>query len=366
MHILMISRPTLFTSAGGDTIQILNTAKYLRALDMKVDIRLSNEEIDYTQYDLIHFFNIIRPADMFPHIKKSKLPFVISTIYVDYSEYEKKNRNGLLGLIFNFISSDQIEYIKFIGRYFYNREGNLDKDYLWLGHRKSIHKIASTAKVLLPNSESEYYRFNRDYDVANSYSVIPNAVDTTLFNLAVKADLDYINEVICVARIEGRKNQLNVIKAGLQTDLSFSFIGKASPNHTNYYESCKKAASDSNKIKFISHLEHNELAPIYKAAKVHVLASWFETTGLSTLEAALLGCNIVITSKGDVRDYFKDYAFYCDPDNIKSIEHAINDAYNSPFPEDLRKLILNHYTWEIAAEKTVQVYRKAVKVNISV
>lgn len=362
----MISRSTLFSSAGGDTIQLLNTAKYLRYLDISVDIKLTTDSIDYTQYDLIHFFNIIRPADILPHIYKAKLPFVVSTIYVDYSNYERKNRNGILGVAFKFLKPDQIEFMKFFARYFFNKEGVLQNDYIRLGHRKSIQKIAGGAKLLLPNSQSEYNRFSRDYAVNAPFAVIPNAVDTSLFADSITADTNYKDHVISVARIEGRKNQLNLVKAALQTDLKLSVIGKASPNHVSYYESCLHVAARSSRIQFISHLQQSELAPIYKAAKVHVLASWFETTGLSTLEAALLGCNIVITDKGDTRDYFKDYAFYCDPDNIASIKNAIQDAYTSPFPDELRRLILDNYTWEIAAEKTLQAYEHALLNTVTI
>lgn len=61
MKILMISRATLFTAPGGDTIQIMETASHLRELGVQVDIKLTNEEIAYSDYDIVHFFNMIRP-----------------------------------------------------------------------------------------------------------------------------------------------------------------------------------------------------------------------------------------------------------------------------------------------------------------
>ena len=38
------------------------------------DIKLTNEKIDYSKYDLLHFFNITRPADILYHLEKSSLP----------------------------------------------------------------------------------------------------------------------------------------------------------------------------------------------------------------------------------------------------------------------------------------------------
>ena len=73
----MISRPTLFTVPGGDTVQIEQTAAALKKLGVEVDIKLADEEIEYQNYRLIHFFNIIRPNSISAHVKQSNLPYVI-------------------------------------------------------------------------------------------------------------------------------------------------------------------------------------------------------------------------------------------------------------------------------------------------
>src|SRR6187399_2618433 len=116
----------------------MNTAKYLENLGVRVTIRLSNEAIDYCDYDILHFFNIIRPADILVHIKRSGKPFVVSTIYVDYSEYEKNVRKGMAGALFKIFSPDSIEYLKVIARFFVNGEKINSLGYLFLGQRGSI------------------------------------------------------------------------------------------------------------------------------------------------------------------------------------------------------------------------------------
>jgi len=360
----MISRATLYSSIGGDTIQILNTAKYLRDLNIEVDILTTDVKINYEEYDLIHFFNIIRPADILPHIELSGKPFVISTIYVDYSEYEKQNRKGLPGFAFRFLSLDQIEYVKALARRFMNGERIRSRNYLLRGHRKSIQYIATRSSLLLPNSENEYRRFRENYAVSPPYAVIPNAIDTRLFDLRSTPDPDFTGHVLTVARVEGRKNQLNVVRAVADTRLHLDVIGNYSPNHRKYYEACRSEGDQAEgRIRFFPHVDQEKLVRIYQAARVHVLASWFETTGLTSLEAALLGCNIVITNKGDTVEYFRDFAYYCDPADVPSIRTAIEKAHRDPFPEALRKHILNHYTWEIAARKTLKAYKSALNEN---
>src|SRR5688500_16330361 len=103
MKVAFISRDTLYSGRGGDTIQILKTAEYLRLLGVEVDIYRASEKIDYTRYDILHGFNVIRPADLIDHFEKFKGVKVLSTIYVDYYEFESKARGGTAGTIFRLI-----------------------------------------------------------------------------------------------------------------------------------------------------------------------------------------------------------------------------------------------------------------------
>ena len=355
MKILFISRATLFRDKGGDTIQIVNTAKQLRKKGVHADIRLCNEKIDYSGYSLIHFFNIIRPADILIHIKKSELPYVVSTIYVDYNEYERKMRKGLAGAIFRIIPADTIEYIKVLARSLINSEKIMSPSYILMGHRKSVQQIIRNASMLLPNSHSEYTRLEAHYKTGNNYRVIPNGIDPELFEAPDVPGKDPLL-VICVGRIEGRKNQLNVIRALSGTKYQVVFIGSPSANQQEYYDQCKKEAAAN--ISFVDNIPQKDLLNYYRKAKVHILASWFETTGLSTLEAAALGCNIVITNKGDTKEYFEEYAWYCEPDSVASILSAVEKACAAEFDEQLRTKILNQYTWQHAATKTLEAYRE--------
>lgn len=360
MKVLMIARKTLNTSPGGDTIQINSTAAYLRDLGVEVTISLGESAIEYERYDIMHFFNIIRPDDILPHIFKSNLPFVVSTIFVDYSEYEK-TRGGVLGLLANIFSSDKIEYIKVIARFLKNGDPINSKYYLLRGHRASIRYVAKRAKLLLPNSDNEYNRFVEKYSVTTDYFKIPNAIDKVTFGNDIVSNEKYNNHILSVGRIEGRKNQLNLIKALKGTDLFLTIIGKPSPNHMAYYNECVKLIEENDNMQLIGHIGHKQLASIFKAAKVHVLPSWFETTGLSSLEAAIMNCNIVVTAKGDTEEYFKDLAFYCRPDDILSIRNAVMKAYNEPNKGLLKELILKNYVWEQTAEQTLKAYNSILK-----
>lgn len=357
MKVAFISRATLYTSPGGDTSQLDMTAHNLRGLGVEVDVYLANESINYQQYDLLHFFNIIRPADILTHIEHSKKPYVVSTIFVEYGS------TAGVGKIQSFIKStlgdDSLEYIKVIARALKNGEKIGSISYLLKGHRSSIKYVMRHAQMLLPNSESEFKRLLGKYNVHGvKYHVVPNGINTELALKEYPDSGKYKGAILCMGRIEPRKNQLNLIRALNNTDYQLYIHGKPSPNAGSYFQQCKSEAADN--IHFGTHLGSEELFTAYANAKVHVLPSYFETTGLSSLEAAVMGCNIVVTDRGDTNDYFKDFAWFCEPGDIKSIKAAVAEAYNAPYDEAIREHILSRYTWERAAEETLKAYEEVL------
>lgn len=357
LRVAIIARSTLYTVPGGDTVQAVQTAKHLADLGVDAAIKLTNEAIDYAQYNLLHFFNIIRPADILHHSQKAGKPYVVSTILVDYSEYDKRHRKGF-GRLLVFLPGDSIEYVKTIARRVLGRDALASPSYLWRGQRGSILQILNHAQMILPNSESEYRRIMKAYPSNVKYQVVPNGIDPQLFKYNDDVERDN-NLVICVARIEGIKNQLNLIKALNNTRFKLLLIGNHSPNQVAYYNECRNIAAAN--IEFIDHLPQQELIAYYQRACVHVLPSWFETTGLSSLEAAVMGCNLVISDKGDTREYFGDDVFYCDPGDVESIRLAIERASTAKHKPDLRERILQKYTWAQAAKFTLTAYQQIIE-----
>ncbi len=308
IRVAFISRDTLYTAPGGDTTQLDQTASALRRLGVTVDVFLAHQTPDYSRYDLLHFFNIIRPANMLHHIQQSGLPYVVSTIFVDYGAFEKHNQHGIRKIISRLVSDDRLEYLKAVARRFRNGEQINSALYWRLGHRRSVQRVAKGALALLPNSESEYRRFVQKYGVERPYHVVPNGINKEAALQTTQLVPDYKDAVLCMARIEGIKNQLSLIRAVNGTHLRLYIHGNASPNHQAYYEACTNEAGPN--VHVLPWVPESKLYELYASAKVHVLPSFFETTGLSSLEAAVMGCNVVVTDRGDVRDYFGDHGLH--------------------------------------------------------
>lgn len=364
MKVLMIARSTLNNAPGGDTIQVQNTAKQLRLLGVEVDVKLHGEKMAYEDYDIMHFFNVIRPDVIISHIEKTQIPYVISTIYVNYEEVELKGKGSLFKSLSKTFGNDGIEYLKAVARHLNKSEPLKSKSYWLKGHRKSIVHVLNEAQMLLPNSKSEYVRLQQSYGIRKAFEVVPNAMDPEVFLLEKVLPAEQKKGVLCVGRIEPIKNQLNLIKALNNTNYELTLIGKAAPNHKLYYEKCREIAKDN--ITFIPHINQEDLVAYYANAKVHALVSWFETTGLASLEAGAMGCQLVISDRGDTVSYFGEDAFYADPDNIEAIQNAIQKAYEQEGNAPIMKRIRLDYTWDKAAERTLEAYHLVLNSKVNV
>jgi len=348
MNVALIARTSIFSTKGGDTTQIVKTALELNNLGVKADIFKATDSIPYEKYDLLHFFNIIRPSDHLFHIKASKKPYLVSSIYLDYSSFDRGGRSKLQSNVFRILGKHGAEYIKNLYRFYKKQDQLVSKEYL-LGHKRAMRKIIQGAAMLLPNSKSEYNRLAKDLSLEQNYMVVPNGIDISIFG-EIPSGIQRKDKVICVAQVYGRKNQHKLIKACSNLNIPLDIIGKAPPNHKSYLDYCKEIAGDN--VNFFDFMPQEELLKHYAEAKVHALPSWFETTGLCTLEAGAMGCNIVVGEGGDTRDYFQDFASFCDAADQKSIEDALKNALSNPVDEKLRDTIIKKYTWQKAAIAT--------------
>ena len=370
--ILFNVRENYLYEPGGDTIQILRTAAELKKLG--VDIDLSNSlhpELD--NIDLVHLFNLTRVKETLiqcENAKKHNTPIALSTIYWNTDEFTRRGiHRPLYRLAHRIIRNDAIKlkFKKTASRIYKKNLKSPENLNTNMGFKAQQKYILDCSDILLPNSEMEMDQIKKDLLAEKKYVVVPNAADLyfqstnpSLFLKKYGANgLKQDNFVLCVCRIEDRKNILHLIKAVNPTDLKLVIIGNPNPSQLNYYKKCRKSAGRN--ILFLNHMEHEELGSAYAAAKTHVMPSWYETPGLSSLEAGLAGCNIVTTDRGSTREYFEDLVDYCSPESIASIRQAILNSFKKPKTQHLIQKISKEYTWKKSGEQTLKAYKQVLE-----
>ena len=164
--------------------------------------------------------------------------------------------------------------------------------------------------------------------------------------------------MLCVGRIEPRKNQLALIRAVQGSDIQLTLVGQPGRYSRSYDRNCRTEAGAN--VRFVGQAGPAELRSCYTQSLVHVCPSWYETPGLVNLEAAVCGCAIVATEGGCTREYLGDHAYYCRPDDPASIRQAINEAMSGGPHEALAAKVVREYTWTAAAAKTCEAYQLAL------
>lgn len=368
MKVLMQSRKNFYSLPGGDTVQLLKTKAELEKLGVIVDISLELEP-NLKEYDIVHLSNLTRIQETYIQMKnarKQNKPIVLSTIYWPTEEFEKMGQVGWRKILNKFLNINTEEKLKAGYRYFTNKEerNRATLELIKNKYTEMQTEVLKGVDCCLPNSKTEMEKIEETLGVPiDKFIVVPNGIDKRIVESSERKLSDfekYRDAIICVGRIDTRKNQLNLVKALDGSGKKLILVGTVSDNHKHYFEQIKPILDKNKYFEYIPYIENERLYELFRVCKVNALPSWFDTPGLVSLEAAAMGCNLAISEKGTTRDYFEDLAYYCDPDDIESIKVAVEKAWLAPRNEKLKEKVLKYYTWEEAAAQTLNGYQMAL------
>jgi glycosyltransferase involved in cell wall biosynthesis len=377
MKVLMLGIPGLLSKSGGDRIQIEQTAKELRAVGAQITIAEGIGH-NYDTYDLVHVFQLDwNPYCYFQikHARRAGKPVVFSPIHHNINELKRFDNE----FVFDFRRISKLlfanQFHRDLFKEFYRSIFNPTA--MWIviysaliGLDKMYAKALKLCDVVLVQTEAEAKDLRRTFNVDFTWRIVKNGVSPHFHTLDSHGDspIGLRDYLLCVGRIEPRKNQTNIIYAVKQLrketklDLRLVLIGSRSSNkHFEYYRLFDKLLNQNEWITHIPFVAYEDIPKYYQHAKVGISASWFETTGLTSLEALFCGANAVASGER-AKEYLNDYAFYCDPGNVGSIKNAILKAYQAPRPT-ITDQMREEYTWRQAAFATMDVYRKLVNMN---
>jgi glycosyltransferase involved in cell wall biosynthesis len=357
MKVLYYIRKDYLERPGGDTIQLLKTKEHIEKLGVEITVS-SSIDVDAKNYDIIHAFNIIPINPLYDFISKHyENKIVLSTIFWNLDEYQKKVLDKIsLKRKFYYTLNNIPILNNIVNQYLlHNTKFNTRETF-----KEKFRYCIKSSKLILPNSEAEKINLESELSIKFESAVIPNAVDINIQPVSsqeikrkynIPADF-----LLCVGRIEYRKNQTELLKVAKQIGVPVVLVGNINHYEKKYFKQFKEYT-----FIHINKLTQSELFSLYSIAKAHVMPSWFETPGLASLEAAFMGTQIVTTDRGSTREYFRQHAFYCSPDSTESIEKAILESLNHPKDMTImKKLIETNYTWEISAKKTLLAYQSVL------
>lgn len=359
MKILLQSRTNLFDRPGGDTAMMQALANEFSKQGYEAHLSHRLHE-DVRPFDVVYLFNLTRPHETITqlhHAKQAGKPVLLSPLFQDFSLWNRYGRVGALRPLFQLLPVAVADRWKNVLKSTIDpRQWRSLPNQLMHNQPTQISQILNAVDLLLPQSPREIEDLHRRVSFNRPTHVVPMGVDPELQHTSPEPFIRLAKQrdfILCVANFSSIKNHLNLLNALGPLDYPVVFIGNQIPFHRNYFLQLQKIARHFPHVNIYEHLSRDLVVSAFAAAKVHVLASWFENSPLVSLEAGILDCNVVNTNQGYASYYFGNHGWVGDPRDPESIQRAVREAMEAPVSAKLKQHILTQFTWKQSAEQVL-------------
>lgn len=354
---------------GGPSVRLPRTAQALRRLGVPARVDDFTSAADIAE-DVVHVFNVWPPHSaltVLQSLKAAGKRVVFSPIYLDFSErpFWQDRLPGLDGQDVAHVSATARASLQ-------DRARSYE---IVPGYHAMIREMLALADHVIFLSTTERAALSAiGADVPEERaSLIFNAVDVedwaeadpALFHEAYLKDLpgpeDY---VICVARIEERKNQLMLARAMRDLPMRLVLVGHAGALE---YVARLRAAGGPHLV-MTERLDPggDMLQSALAGARAFALPSWSEGAPLAALEAAASGTALMLSNRSSEQAYFGDLATYCDPGDADTMRDALHEAIarhdrdGPAHAQALHRLLRDNHSWSHHARATAAAYAAAM------
>lgn len=326
MKIAFILSHAVLSPSNGIVSQALTWQKGLERLGHEVVLIDMWQKNDWASFDIIHFYG--------------------------YSVYMRDLVNGLVRINPNIVMSPildpfySINRLKLYARWGSSKLGLTNPYYV-------MSSIKNKIKLFLVRSEYEKEYMVKGFGVkADNCVVVPLSYNVTSINKPVK------REPFCLhisLLMDDRKNVKRLIQAAIKYQFKLILGGRI--HNEQDLKTLNSWIGNNKNIEYRGYLSTEEQMTLYSTAKVFALPSTNEGVGIVALEAAAMGCDIVITSLGGPKEYYNAMAKIVDPFSIDDIGKAVMQLINGEtFQPVLKEYIHNNFSLQSVSKQLVSAY----------
>lgn len=364
-RVTLITHGTEGTSIGGPSVRVPRTATELAKLGIGASLprELGN---NYDSSQLAHIFNIWPAESCFKTMDRARAVgkrTVLSPIFLNLSNIQFASRT-MPRLFADNRSSRSIDMtLSEIAREIAG-EPNLPIREPFEGYHDRVRVCVESADEVIYLSDYERRCLEHIGATPSSSTLVCNPVDASGFANAdprlFSKTFGIEDYILCVGRIEPRKNQLVLAHAAKTLGKTVVFIG-----HTEsqpYLDLVRNVAGDAGR--FIPRIDPADplLKSAFAGASAFCLPSWAEGAPLAALEAAAAGLPMVLSDRSSEKEYFGAFAEYVNPADINgmrdALERAVSQRGDAPRQRDLQSYVTDNFSWEKYATETAAAYDK--------
>jgi len=329
----------------GSERAIMGAAKYLVKRGHKVDVVPLLHDAPKEDYDIYHWWNAGGPKG--PYLAFTRLAHELGKPCVCTPIYWLPTP-GFYRLLIEWNGEERArEFLRGVA-----------------GYNSSLAKAIAETDFMCPNSERE-----GDLVRALVRSVgkepppsewIPNAVDLDEIELVEPTPWEERDLIACVARIEPAKGQHRLAKAFLpfrerHPEAGLVLAGDVQDPYLAHYRDVFYQEG----VNLPGLLKPAKVMALLADVRIHAMLSMHDTPGLSHLEAAALGCKLVVSfpDYGTFREYWpKEWLVEVDPLEEGSVYEGLERAWKEPPPEEMATFTRERYNYGMVAEKLEKIY----------
>jgi glycosyltransferase involved in cell wall biosynthesis len=338
---------------GGDALQIQESADVYRAGGRAVEVIAEPRKARIAAGDVLHLHNIQRVLDWDDLPERARAAgarVFVTPLYHPVGDYHRRGRRGIDAGLAKLVTDHDV----FAGL----RWGTTR------GLRERAHRLLEMADRVFLVHEGERDLLQQDIgEFATPSTVVPVAIPDEA-PAAAQGELFSGPFVACVGRIEPLKAPLEVLDAAARANAPIAFVGPpAGARHAGYVARFRAAAlaAGRSRVRFLGELPRRDVLALLRRAHAHVLGSWTEVVGRSTLEAAAQGAAVIATDVGFAPRYLEGTpARFVPAGDVDALTEAIRLAMAEPRPGTdgaLAERVRRRFTWNAVGPTLLEATR---------
>jgi glycosyltransferase involved in cell wall biosynthesis len=229
-------------------------------------------------------------------------------------------------------------------------------------------KVSRKLPKIITVSECAREDISREFNIPpQRFKVVPNGINTELFYPIPEIEREKNHIIVTNSAdmpLKGLDYLLKAAKEVLKTHpIHLTVVGE--PKKNGRIVKLIRALEIGGKITFTGRIDNEQFVRFYARATMAIIPSLYEGFGLPAGEAMACGVPVISTSGGALPEVVGDAGLVIPPGDSQALAEAIRDLLDHPekakaLGEAGFKRVHQFFTWEKAAQATVEAYRETI------
>ncbi|MBU0993559.1 MAG: glycosyltransferase family 4 protein [Proteobacteria bacterium] len=241
----------------------------------------------------------------------------------------------------------------------------------WYSFLHMQKRVARRLKTIITVSECSRKDIAKDFSIPEDrIRVVPNGIDTTLFRPMPDIKREKNHLIVTNSADSALKGLYYLLHAihdlSLKRDIRLTVIG--TPKKNGGVEKLIQNLNIQNLITFTGRISNDAFIQHYAKSSIAVVPSLYEGFGLPVGEAMACKVPVICTTGGALPEVAGNAAVLVPPADSGALSKAI--SYLLDNPEQAEKIgaagykrVHHLFSWDMAAQKTADIYREVIRGN---